>query len=223
VESTGGYGKSSVRQVNVYTGEVLKQYNLPAKYFGKGVTYAPGRNNAEEYRLIQLTWREKTGFIIDPYSFNLLRSFPYSTSTGKGWGIAYRRTDHTLLVTDGSALFHTWDASTLKEKSPRRTIVTRQPKPGSNTMVDTPIKKVSELEWDIYTDTVLGNVYNTDTIVRIDPDTGLVTNTYDVSNVYPNRDSAAGPLNGIALTDMRGQIWVTGKSWPNMYRIELID
>jgi glutaminyl-peptide cyclotransferase len=223
LESTGGYGKSSVRQVNVYSGEVLNQYNLPEKYFGRGITYVPSRNSAEADRLIQLTWREKTGFIIDPYRFNLLRSFPYTTATGKGWGIAYRGTDHTLLVTDGSALLHTWDASTLKEKTPRRTILTRQPKPGSSTMIDTPIKKVFDVEWDAYTDTVLGNVIDNGTIVRIDPDTGLVTNVYDVSSIVPNRDPGVGPLNGIALANSPHQIWVTGKSWPKMYRIELID
>jgi glutaminyl-peptide cyclotransferase len=223
LESTGGYGKSSLRQVNAYTGEVLNQYNLPAKYFGRGVTYVPSRNGIEADRFIQLTWREKTGLVIDPYTFDLMKSFPYTTTTGKGWGIAYRGTDHSLLVTDGSALLHTWDANTFKEKLRPHTILTRQPKPGSSTMIDTPIKKIFDLEWDAYTDTVLGSAIENGTIVRIDPKTGLVTNVYDVSSIYPNRDPAAGPLNGIALANSPRQIWVTGKSWPKMYRIELID
>jgi glutaminyl-peptide cyclotransferase len=221
VESIGKYGSSSVRQVDLMSGKVVRQHNLPSKYFGQGITYIPPRNNAGKARLVQLTWREKTGFLYDADTLDPLDRFSYTTSTTQGWGIAYRSNRHTLLVTDGSQWLHTWNADTMKEISPRRKIYTRQA--ASGTMVDKPLTKVFELEWDTHSDTLLGIVYKRGTIVRIDPDTGLVINMYDVSSLYPNRAPGAGALSGIALTPIPGEIWVTGQSWPASYLIRLTE
>jgi glutaminyl-peptide cyclotransferase len=221
-ESTGLYqGRSSVRLVQVTSGQVVAQYTLPSQYFAEGLTRVPSRNGVTVDRLIQLTWREQTGFVYDPWTLTMLGSFPYSTSTGQGWGIAYRSTNHTLLVTDGSDLLHTWDADTLVEVAPRRTIT--QILGTEQGMVRVPLAEVNELEWDVYSNTLLGNVYGSDTIVRIDPDSGLVTNVYNLSALYTNRDPKADVLNGIALTNVPGEVWVTGKLWPYMYRIRLVD
>jgi glutaminyl-peptide cyclotransferase len=222
VESTGTYGSSSVRQVDLMTGAVLKKRDLPSQYFGQGITYIPPQNRTDKARLIQLTWREKTGFLYDAHTLDPLGQFPYRTSTTQGWGIAYRPSRHTLLVTDGSHWLHTWHADTMKEMLPRRKIYTRHAASGT-TMVDKPLTKVFELEWDRHSKTLLGIVYKRGTIVRIDPDTGLVTNMYNVSSLYPNRAPGAGPLSGIALTHVAGELWVTGKSWPKSYRIRLIE
>jgi glutamine cyclotransferase len=219
LESIGKYGSSSLRKVDIFTGEVLQKYDLPTQHHAQGVTYIPPRNHKENGRVVQLTWREKTGFLYDPYSLDQIGRFQYSTSTKQGWGIAFRHSHRTLLVTDGSALLHTWNADTLKEVMPRRKIHTRPA--GSGTTK--PLTKVHELEWDKRSGTLLGIVYKYGTIVRIDPDTGLVKNMYNVSGLYPNRAPGAGPLTGITLTSVPGEVWVTGKHWPKSYRIKLID
>jgi glutaminyl-peptide cyclotransferase len=217
LESHGEYGKSSLRKINLMTGEVMQQHDLADKYYGRGLTYIPNQNSTKTGRLVQLTWREKTGLLYDAFSLKSLGSFQFATSTKQGWGVAYRGSRRTLLVTDGSALLHTWNADTLKEILPRRKIYTQQ------AGTTKPLTKVHELEWDKHSDTLLGIVYGRGTIVRIDPNTGLVKNMYDVSALYPNRDPSAGPLTGIALTGLPGQIMVTGKNWPKIYRIRLID
>ena len=161
-------------------------------------------------------------------------TLPYTTTTSEGWGITYSQSNHLLYVTDGSNYLHTWNVTTKQE-------ITKVPVTYQYSNMDTPINmnRLNELEYDPMTNTILANVWLTNMIVRIDIATGFILTIYDLSTLYTNRIAKADVLNGIALTydamqpsppfnnSTTGipsdQIWVTGKYWPNMYRIELID
>jgi glutamine cyclotransferase len=88
------------------------------------------------------------------------------------------------------------------------------------------LRNINELEWDPFdSSTVLANVWFQDVILRIDIATGFVTKTYNLQSLFPkaNRPASADVLNGIAVTSVANEIWVTGKLWPNMFRIRLLD
>jgi len=236
-EGTGLYGgKSNVRVVNVATGEVLLERSLDGKYFGEGVAYYEVEEETGESdtsaaatknmvgRLIQITWKEKTGFIYDARSLKQLEEFQYETSNGQGWGITHNGGTNEFYVTDGSYILMAWDATTRKET--RRIEVTRRisSSDGDRTLR---VSMLNEIEYDPTTDTILSNVWFQDVILRIDPSTGFVTTVYDLKDLFVDRPAKADVLNGIALVADHGtnpnQIWVTGKLWPYMYRIRLID
>lgn len=216
-ESTGLYGKSSVRRVDLRTGLVLQQTDLPGQYFGEGLTYFDGK-------LIQITWREQTAFVYNATDFGILDVISYGNTNGQGWGICYIEDSDIFLVTDGTQFLHTWDASTYELVSKVAVSVRND---NSNSVDDTslrdptPLRDLNELEWDIHSQTVLANVWQEDYIVRIDPVTGAVLNQYDLSSLF--RPSEANVLNGIAITDTPNEIWVTGKLWSSMYLIRLVD
>jgi glutamine cyclotransferase len=84
-----------------------------------------------------------------------------------------------------------------------------------------PLGYLNELEWDISSQTLLANIWGQDYIARIDPSTGCVLALYDLQTLYPNRLARNDVFNGIALHPTSGQLWVTGKNWPNLYQIEL--
>jgi glutamine cyclotransferase len=163
----------------------------------------------------------------------------YSTTTNEGWGITYSQLNHRLYVTDGSSYLHTWNVTTKKE-------ITKVPVRYQYSTMDAPLdmNRLNELEYDPYTNTILANVWLKDIIVRIDIATGFILTIYDLSTLYTNRVAGSDVLNGIALTYdaiqlsssppfqnnnnsttgiATDEIWVTGKYWPNMYRIQLID
>lgn len=221
-EGTGLNGQSYIRIVDIKTGDILQQHALAAKYFGEGITYyddpnvATGRNAG---RLIQITWQEKTGFIYDSDTLQVLEEFTYDTHTGEGWGITYVPDRHQFLVSDGSEYLMTWDATTRQQiaKVPVMTRVSRRE------VVEQPVTRLNELEYDPFSDTVYSNIWYQDAIVRIDILTGTVLTVYDLRSLYTNRAPGSDVLNGIALTETPNELWVTGKLWPNMYRIRLID
>jgi glutaminyl-peptide cyclotransferase len=160
-----------------------------------------------------------------------ISQWSYTTTTNEGWGITYSKKVNQFYVTDGSNYLHTWDVVTRQEIN--KVAVTYQ----YNNM-DTPqsLNKLNEIEYDPITDTVLSNIWYKNVIARIDITTGFVTSMYDLTTLYPTniRTANADTLNGIALTydslqqqsyptTEIDQVWVTGKLWPYMYRIQLID
>ncbi len=199
-ESTGLYGKSSVREVNRETGEVIRRRDFPKHYFGEGLT-------VHGDHLWMLTWRERTVFVLDPETFEEVRTHAYP---GEGWG----------LTSDGRHLIMSDGTSTLRFMSPddfsevRRVTVTENGKPLIN---------LNELE---YVDgAVYANIFMTDRIVRIDPRRGVVTASLDASPLRaalprPNR---AEVLNGIAYDAATGHFLVTGKYWPSLFVIRLVE
>lgn len=198
-EGTGQYGASSLRKVQLETGAVLENHQLPADYFGEGITIF-------DSRIYQLTWRSYTGFIYDKESFLFLENFYYST---EGWGLTHD--NQYFIMSDGTATLHFLDPQTLEEVKQ----IEVQSKDG-------PVKNLNELEYiggEIY-----ANVLPTDRIVRIDPETGIVTGWIDLSGILgaDKNNPQINILNGIAYDSENKRLFVTGKYWPKLFEIELV-
>ena len=238
-ESTGQYGESDLRLVEIETGTVLASYPIAKNYFGEGIAHYPidDEDNDHSFGIIQLTWNEQTAMeykfltgLTDP----AVTSWPFETTNREGWGITYNPIEKHFYVTDGTIYLHVWDATTRQQIAKYPVSFLRQGESTSRT-----INYLNELEWDPVTRTVLANVLLQDQILRIDPQTGFVLTVYDLSTLYPRntRTPPADVLNGIALTydvlnkkngnnntaEDTDQVWVTGKWWPSMYRIRLVD
>jgi glutaminyl-peptide cyclotransferase len=198
-ESTGLYGQSSLRKVELETGEVLQQVDLSSEYFAEGLT-------AWEDTLIQLTWRKGTGFVYTKQDFSLVNQFTYPT---EGWGLTHD--GERLIMSDGSSRLHFLDPETFQVISSSK--VTYQGKE---------IQLLNELEY--IKGEVFANIYRTDQIARIDPDTGDVLGWIDLSSLLPEseRTSETGVLNGIAYDEVKGRLFVTGKNWPKLFEIRLV-
>jgi len=198
-EGTGGHGESSVRRVELETGRVLQIQELPAQYFGEGITIFRDT-------LIQLTWRSNLGFVYDRGSFELLSEFTYPT---EGWGITH----------DGEHLIMSDGTSTLYFINPETFSVT-----GHINVYDngTPINWLNELEY--INGRIYANVWRTDSIVIINPDNGRVTGWIDLSGLLTVKDyeGHVDVLNGIAYDSVKNRLFVTGKLWPWLFEIELV-
>ena len=203
-EGTGLPGRSSLRKVDLATGKVLKIRALDAKYFGEGVALWKDR-------LIQLTWQSGVGFVYDRETFEPIRTFTYP---GEGWGL----TDDgkRLIMSDGSSVLRFLDPETLRQ-------VGRLPVHDEMGAVD----RLNELEF--VNGEILANVYETDTIARIDPKTGRVSAWIDLRGLLSpaelasiNAQEPGGVLNGIAYDASGKRLFVTGKLWPKLFEIELV-
>jgi glutamine cyclotransferase len=198
-EGTGRNGQSSLRKVRLETGEVVQQVNLGAEFFGEGITLFKDK-------VLQLTWKSGTGFVYDLATFRLLRRFSYS---GEGWGLAANGSD--IFLSDGTPVIRVLDAETLQEK--RRIHVHDGP---------SPVEQLNELEF--VDGQIFANVWHSNRIARISPQTGEVVGWIDLtgllSSVY--RLDAEAVLNGIAYDPTRKRLFVTGKLWPSVYEIRLL-
>jgi glutaminyl-peptide cyclotransferase len=196
-ESTGLNGRSSLRKVRLETGEVLQRQNVDGRYFAEGLTDWGNR-------LIQLTYTTKIGFIYDLATFTLQRTFDY---TGQGWGLTHDM--RRLIMSDGTPALRFLDPDTLRETG--RVIV----KDG-----DKPIENLNELEW--VKGEVFANVWLTDRIAIISPDSGRVTAWLDLAGIRgPVRSGTDDVLNGIAYDAARDRLFVTGKLWSRVYEIRI--
>ena len=198
-ESTGQYGQSSLRMVDLSTGRVLQKYDLPPQYFGEGLTDWGST-------LIQLTWKEGKGFIYDRFSFSLLRTFQYE---GEGWGLTHDKTQ--LILSNGTSSLRFLDPRSFKET--RRLRVTDE--------AGRPLENLNELEYmhgQIY-----ANIWQTDEIVRISPRTGKILGRLNLQQIIDKREleSADAVLNGIAYDAAADRLFVTGKLWPKLFEIRL--
>jgi glutaminyl-peptide cyclotransferase len=194
-ESTGEYGESSLRRVDLNSGTVLQEYNLSSEYFGEGLTAVNGN-------LVQLTWANNVGFVYDANSFAVVRNFSYST---QGWGLTYDGTN--LIVSDGD--------STLIFLNPQTFQVTRQVDVRDANQSITNINELEYINGDIY-----ANIWMTNKIAIINPQTGAVKGWIDLTGIY-QRTSYDSVLNGIAYDQQDGRLFVTGKNWPNLYEISI--
>ena len=196
-ESTGLNGQSSVRKVRLETGEVLQRISVDGRYFAEGMTDWGNR-------LVQLTYTTKVGFVYDLTSFALQRTFDY---TGQGWGLTHDA--KRLIMSDGTPALRFLDPETLRET-------------GRVTVRDggRPIENLNELEW--IKGEVYANVWLTDRIAIIAPDTGRVTAWLDLAGIRgPVRSGADDVLNGIAYDAARDRLFVTGKYWSRLYEIRI--
>lgn len=199
-ESTGLEGRSSLRKVDLSTGQVLQKYDLPAEDFGEGLTDW-GTN------LIQLTWKAHTGFVYSRYSFALLSTFKYE---GEGWGLTHDNAH--LIMSDGTAYLRFLDPQSFRVT--RRIHVVDE----SGTAVD----NLNELE---YIDGVIyANVWHKDEIVRISPLTGKILGRVDLSGIIDKHTLGEGDavLNGIAYDAVNRRLFVTGKLWPKLFEIKIV-
>jgi glutamine cyclotransferase len=197
-EGTGLNGASSLRKVRLETGRVVEQRSLDRQYFGEGITEWGGR-------LLQLTWNSNLGFIYDRSSLKVRGTFRYP---GEGWGLTHDR--DRLIMSDGTATLRFLDPKTLRETG-RLNVQSG----------GAPLADLNELEFvqgEIY-----ANVYQTDLIARISPQTGAVTGWIDLRGLLPEVDGRipVDVLNGIAYDAGRKRLFVTGKLWPKLFEIEL--
>lgn len=198
VESTGGYGESALRRVEVSTGTVLDEAELPASHFGEGVT-------AVGDRLVQLTWQEGTAFVYEVDDLTVVDRFEY---TGEGWGLCLL--GDRLIMSDGSPTLTWRDPVTFAAQGQVEV-----------TLLGQPVEELNELE--CVDGRVWANVWRTDTIVGIDPGTGEVEAVVDAGDLL---DRAAHPsadvLNGIAWDEASGTFLLTGKWWPTVFRVRFV-
>jgi glutamine cyclotransferase len=198
-ESTGLNGRSSLRMVDLSTGRVLQNYDVPTEYFSEGLTDWGST-------LIQLTWKAHKGFVYDRFSFSLLRTFPYE---GEGWGLTHDKTQ--LIMSDGTSYLRFLDPRSFRETA--RIQVTDY---------DHPVENLNELEYvhgEIY-----ANIWHADKIVRISPRTGKVLGSIDLRGVIDKREleGSDAVLNGIAYDAAGDRLFVTGKLWPKLFEIKVV-
>lgn len=194
-ESTGLYGASSLRLVQPETGQVIKKVQLDTHYFGEGC--APAGNN-----IIQLTWKQGVAFVYNRETFEKTGQFTYS---GEGWGITSDGTH--LIMSDGTATLRFLDPVTFEET-------------GHITVRDgnKPIEQLNELEY--IKGFIYANIWQTDNIIRIDPQTGLVQAWIDCRGLLtPAETASADVLNGIAYDPEHDRIFITGKKWPKLFEV----
>lgn len=201
-ESTGQYKESTLRKTNYKTGEVLKQVNLKNNYFGEGLTIL---NN----KIYQLSWRENTGFIYNLETMEQTGTFVYGKSK-EGWGLCNDGTN--IYKSDGTDRIWTLNPNTLAEKDYIE-IFTSTSK----------IRSVNELEW--VDGKIYANVYQQSSIAIIDPTNGAVEGVIDLSDLkdHVTQHDELDVLNGIAYKGEPNILYITGKNWDKLFKIEIIE
>lgn len=197
-EGTGLNGRSSIRKVKLETGDVIQKRDVPAEYFGEGIT-------VWRSSLIELTWQSEVAFVYDKTSFDLRRRFEY---IGEGWGLTHDAA--SLIMSDGTDRLRFLDPATFAER--RRVLVTAG---------GAPVGRLNELEF--VKGEILANIWQSDYVARIAPD-GHVIGWIDLGGLLSARERAvADVLNGIAYDEQRDRLFVTGKLWPKLFEIKITE
>jgi glutamine cyclotransferase len=199
-ESTGLRGGSSLRRVDQATGAVEQILRLPDQYFGEGMTILGDR-------IYQLTWQSNLGFIYDKDDFSLLGEFNYPW---EGWGLTHD--GERLIMSDGTATLHFLDPQTLEEVDSVEV-----------TSNGVPVVLLNELEF--IGGRIFANLWKTDQIAIIDPDSGAVTGWVDLTGLIDpaQRQNSAAVLNGIAYDVENNRLFVTGKLWPKLFEVAIVE
>lgn len=195
-ESTGRYGQSTLRIVELETGNVLQRVSLGQQYFAEGLAMVGDS-------LYQLTWKEGVAFIWNPDELTQIGQVQYS---GEGWGLT--SDGRRLIVSDGSSYLTLVDPVTFQVDTTLRV-----------TDGGRPVDQLNELEW--VRGEVWANVWHTQRIARIDPATGRVKGWLDLSALIPTVFDPEAVLNGIAYDEQANRLLVTGKLWPRLYEIRI--
>ena len=201
-EGTGLEGKSTLREVALETGTVVRKIDLPAEVFGEGVTVVGDR-------IYQVTWKSQKGYVYDRATFRKLREFEY---TGAGWGLTHD--GQSLIMSDGTSLLRFIDPTTF---AVQRSVTVKD---GTRE-----VPNLNELE--MVNGEVYANVWETNSIARIDPATGAVIGWINLEGVFTDSDKRRylkpgqqiDVLNGIAFDEQARRLFVTGKWWPRLYEI----
>lgn len=196
-ESTGMYGRSTLRRVRLETGEVLQRHDVDSRYFAEGLV-------EWNRRLFQLTWEANMGFIYEMDTFREVGSFTYP---GEGWGLTHDGS--RLVMSDGSATLRLLDPETQQQTG---LINVRDG--------DQPVADLNELEF--VKGSIYANVWQTDRIAIISPDTGRVTGWINLAGLLAESEkTGTDVLNGIAYDAEGDRLFVTGKLWPKLFEIRL--
>ncbi|MCX7862659.1 MAG: glutaminyl-peptide cyclotransferase [Bacteroidales bacterium] len=198
-EGSGQYGESMLRKYKLETGELIQSYNLPNDVFGEGIV-------VYKQKIYQLTWQSRIAYEFDLNTFKLLRTFEFNT---EGWGITKYK--DMLVMSDGSNRLYFLNPETFMEVD-RLEVYNHIG----------PVTQLNELEYiDGF---IYANVYLTDDIVIINPNTGFVEGIIRLNNLLDLSKALKKPdvLNGIAYDSSKKRLFVTGKYWPEIYQIEII-
>lgn len=190
-ESTGLYGRSTIRKIEIDTGIILKSVKLDDKYFGEGLTIFNDK-------LYVVTWKERTGWIFDPESLEIIKEFNFTSTRNEGWGLTHN--DKYIIMSDGSNYLHFYDD---EFNFINKIDVTYEGKDISN---------INELE--MINGYVWGNIWYKNYIVIIDPNTGLVVHKADMTNIV-SKSNRRDVLNGILYHN--NHVYITGKLWGDIY------
>lgn len=198
-ESTGRRGQSTLREVDLETGVVHHMRAILPDYFGEGIAIV-------NERVMMLTWQAHIGLVYDKHSFDRLGTFNYPN---EGWGLAYD--GESLIMSDGSALLRFLDPQDFTEI--RRIEVLDN---------GTPVIMLNELEY--VQGEIFANVWKSNRIARIDPQTGEVTAWIDMNGLldYDELDNPVDVLNGIAYDLSSDYLLVTGKLWPYLFEVDIV-
>ena len=197
-ESTGKKGHSQIIRHGILSKQPLQRQPLPEGVFGEGAT-------AFGDKIISLTWRSGIGYVHQLKDLSLISTFPIR---GEGWGLT--SDGKRLIMSDGSNRLRFLDPDNFQEIGWL-----------SVTVQGRPVTYLNELEW--VEGEIWANVWKQDVIVRIDPDTGVVTSMIDMRGLYRQSQDPDDVLNGIAYDPSTKRLFVTGKRWPKIYEIKLID
>jgi glutamine cyclotransferase len=227
-EGTGLYGQSAIYKRELQTGKTMNMLRLPERYFGEGITLFGDK-------LIQLTWQSHVGFVYSKDGFTPLGQFKYS---GEGWGLTHD--GKRLILSDGTATLRFLDPNTYAEtgrlevRDQGRPVErinelefipddphVAQPPPAMKSEESPPRAGVPQVQSE---GSIYANIWQTDRIAIIDPQTGRVTGWINLSGLYtpPANEREEAVLNGIAYLPQTRHLLVTGKLWPRIYEIELV-
>jgi glutamine cyclotransferase len=200
-ESTGQYGQSTLRKVKVQTGEVVDMVTLDDNIFAEGIAIAGNK-------IFQVTYREQVCFVYDKTTFKRIGQFNYDL--GQGWGLEYNG-KNILMTTGGNTIYYI----NKENFSTENTLDVADDKE----LVDS----LNELE--IINGKIFANVYQKDYVVIIDPSTGKVVGKIDFTGLLKDSDKkpSTDVLNGIAWNPQNGHLYITGKDWPKLFEIELLN
>jgi glutamine cyclotransferase len=200
-EGTGLNGQSTLRCVDPETGRVLQQTSLASTFFGEGIAIWKDR-------LIQLTWLSKLGFVYGKENLTRIGNFSYQT---EGWGLT--SDGKRLIMSDGTEILYFLDPSTFTREGEIRVTIKGEP-----------VKGLNELEY--IRGKIYANMWPSNWIVIISPDTGLVVGAINLKGLLQESDTQGHKvdvLNGIAYDAKEDRLFVTGKWWPELFEIKLVN
>ncbi|NOU61251.1 glutaminyl-peptide cyclotransferase [Marinifilum caeruleilacunae] len=203
-EGTGQHGESSLRKVRLENGEAISIKNLEQEYFGEGITYSKNR-------IIQLTWNSRKVFVVDPETFEQIDFFEPQTTNNEGWGITTMNNE--LVISDGSNILTILDDTNYGKK--------RSIEVYDNNGAVTNLNELEYINGKIY-----ANVWLTERIVIINPETGRVEGSINLGKILKQSDRIKldkndDVLNGIAWDEASQRMFVTGKRWPKLFEIKI--
>src|ERR1035437_1871792 len=199
-EGTGQESGSTLREVELETGKVLRQHDLDESLFGEGIALYRDR-------IFQVTWKSKVGFVYNKSDFKLINKIYYPT---QGWGLTTM--DDKIVMSDGSNVLYFYEPDMF-------TVISKIE------VYDKEKKRDSLNELEYINGEIWANIWISDHIARIDPSTGKVLGYIDLKGILAasDRDAETDVLNGIAYDNKGNRIFVTGKKWPKLFEIKVTD